>query len=764
MSVISGIDHKSDSAIASLQKEDLTIQSDKLILSGMHCAACVQLIEFRVRQLPGINLFKINTATHKAEVVWQIEKNNLKNIISAISNLGYGALPATQSPDEFEKKENKLALWRLFIAGFAMMQIMMYAFPAYLVPVPQVDGDLTPDLDKLLKIASMLITVPVVGFSALPFFKAAWRDLRNRHIGMDVPVSLGILLTFFASVWATFRGGVVYYDSAIMFVFLLLSARLIESKVQKKTTTALRVLTQLVPVSAQKLINYPQSREVVALDASALHINDLVLVAPGDHIPADGIVLEGHSECDEALMTGESRPVLKTAGDNVIAGAINTNGTLIIKALKVGMETHLSSLIGMMESAATEKPPIVLMADKHASRFLSIILLVALLTGIVWTFVSPDRALWIAISVIVVTCPCALSLATPGVMSAAIGLLAKNGVLIKSGKAIQTMAEATHFVFDKTGTLTVGKLRVAQQLLERDVPHAESMAFLLASGSGHPAAKAIADALAAQNENTSEMQVMDMHEVAGGGVEALIDHRSYRLGSIDFALGLASTSGVKDPRFFEIPTAMREATVSVLADEHGVIMVFALADTLRVDAIETVKKLQARHKKVLLLSGDRDEVVRVVARECGIAEASANLSPADKFNIVQTLQAQGAIVAMVGDGMNDGPALSLANVAIAMGQGAPISQTRSDVLLMSNRLSDLDFGFVVANKAFRLIRENLIWAIAYNLFAIPAAVIGWLEPWHAALGMSLSSLIVVLNALRLYLLPQPEYAVTESLN
>ena len=764
MSVISGIDHKSDSAIASLQKEDLSIQSDKLILSGMHCAACVQLIEFRVRQLPGINLFKINTATHKAEVVWQIEKNNLKNIISAISNLGYGALPATQSPDEFEKKENKLALWRLFIAGFAMMQIMMYAFPAYLVPVPQVDGDLTPDLDKLLKIASMLITVPVVGFSALPFFKAAWRDLRNRHIGMDVPVSLGILLTFFASVWATFRGGVVYYDSAIMFVFLLLSARLIESKVQKKTTTALRVLTQLVPVSAQKLINYPQSREVVALDASALHINDLVLVPPGDHIPADGIVLEGHSECDEALMTGESRPVLKTVGDNVIAGAINTNGTLIIKALKVGMETHLSSLIGMMESAATEKPPIDLMADKHASRFLSIILLVALLTGIVWTFVSPDRALWIAISVIVVTCPCALSLATPGVMSAAIGLLAKNGVLIKSGKAIQTMAEATHFVFDKTGTLTVGKLRVAQQLLERDVPHAESMAFLLASGSGHPAAKAIADALAAQNENTSEMQVMNMHEVAGGGVEALIDHRSYRLGSIDFALGLASTSGVKDPRFFEIPTAMREATVSVLADEHGVIMVFALADTLRVDAIETVKKLQARHKKVLLLSGDRDEVVRVVARECGIAEASANLSPADKFNIVQTLQAQGAIVAMVGDGMNDGPALSLANVAIAMGQGAPISQTRSDVLLMSNRLSDLDFGFVVANKAFRLIRENLIWAIAYNLFAIPAAVIGWLEPWHAALGMSLSSLIVVLNALRLYLLPQPEYAVTESLN
>jgi len=321
------------------------------------------------------------------------------------------------------------------------------------------------------------------------------------------------------------------------------------------------------------------------------------------------------------------------------------------------------------------------------------------------------------------------------------------------------MAEATHFVFDKTGTLTVGKLRVAQQLLQRDVPHAESIAFLLASGSGHPAARAIADALAAQNEHTSEMQVTNMHEVAGGGVEALIDNRSYRLGSIDFALGLALTSGLKNSQFFEIPTAMREATVSVLADEDGVLMVFALADTLRDDAIETVEKLQARHKKILLLSGDRDEVVQAVARACGIDDARANLSPADKFNIVQALQVEGAIVAMVGDGMNDGPALSLANVAIAMGQGAPISQTRSDVLLMSNRLSDLDFGFVVANKAFRLIRENLIWAIAYNLFAIPAAVVGWLEPWHAALGMSLSSLIVVLNALRLYLLRQPEYPV-----
>jgi len=756
MTQLSGVNNKRKFPMATSQTEDQLVQSERLTLSGMHCAACVQLIEFRLRQLPGIELFRINTATHKADVIWKAGENNLKNIIAAIIHLGYGALPSSQSPDEFEKKENKLALWRLFIAGFAMMQIMMYAFPAYLVPVPQVDGDLTPDLDKLLKIASMLITVPVIGFSALPFFRAAWRDMRNRHIGMDVPVSLGILLTFFASVWATFAGGVVYYDSVIMFVFLLLAARLIESKVQKKTSVALRVLTQLVPVSAQKLKNYPASRDVESLDATLLQIGDFVLVAPGEHIPADGVVLEGRSECDESLMTGESVPVLKQVGDQVIAGAVNASGTLIVKTEKVGMETHLSSLISMMEVAATEKPPIVLLADKHASRFLSLILVVAVVTGIVWFYIAPARALWIAISVIVVTCPCALSLATPGVMSAAIGLLAKNGVLIKNGKAIQSMAQATHFVFDKTGTLTVGKLSLIEQKASRHVLAAETIAFLLASGSTHPASKAIADALAMQYQSSLIMGVDAMHEVAGGGIEARIDGNLYRLGSVSFAAELSQQTII-------VPAEMASQTVSVLADNAGVILLFGLSDALRDDAVATVSKLQLQHKHVMLLSGDREEVVHKVARECGIVDARAGLSPADKFDVVQSLQKQGAIVVVVGDGMNDGPALSLANVAVAMGQGAPISQTRSDVLLMSNRLSDLDFGFTVANKAFRLIRENLIWAIAYNMFAIPAATLGWLEPWHAALGMSLSSVIVVLNALRLYLLPQPSYVVTDQL-
>ena len=737
--------------------ESKQLQHDKLSLSGMRCAACMQLIEFRVRQLPGVTAFKINAASHRAELAWQADKNNLKNIINSIVQLGYGALPVSYDTDEAEKKENKLAIWRLFVAGFAMMQIMMYAFPAYLVPVPQVDGDLTPDLDKLLKIASMLIAVPVIGFSSMPFFKSAWRDLRNRHIGMDVPVSLGILLTFFASVWTTFEGGAVYYDSAIMFVFLLLGARLIESLVQKKTTAALRVLTQLTEVAAQRMTNYPDSRQTQTVNASDLQVDDYLLVAPGEQIPADGVVLEGRSECDEALMTGESHPVVKAVGDQLIAGAINLTGTLTMQASKVGSDTQLSTLISLMENAATEKPPIVLLADKHASRFLTIILIIAAFTAIGWFYIDSSRALWIAVSVIVVTCPCALSLATPGVMSAAIGLLAKNGVLIRNGKAIQAMAEATHFVFDKTGTLTVGKLRVSDTMVLREHVQAEAIAFAMASGSTHPAAKAIADSLAAQHAQSSAMNSAMLQEIAGGGVEAEIGGRLYRLGNADFVSEITHTD-------FVAPAACVNKTLSMLADKEGVILLFAMADVLRDDAVEAIQKLKAAGKKVVLLSGDRDDVVMAVAQQCGITEAHSGLSPRDKFNVVQKLQADGARVVMVGDGMNDGPVLAIADVAVAMGQGAPISQTRSDLLLMSNRLNDLTFGFVVANKAFRLIRENLAWAVLYNLIAIPAAIIGWLEPWHAALGMSLSSLLVVLNALRFYLLPQPEFVMTETLN
>ncbi len=727
---------------------------DKLALSGMHCAACIQLIEFRVRQIPGILAFAINPATHRADVQWDAAQTGLSQIIQAIVQLGYGALPANQSPDEFERQQNKLAIWRIFVAGFAMMQVMMYAFPAYLVPVPTADGDLTPDLDKLLKIASMVLAIPVVGFSALPFFQSAWRDIKNRHIGMDVPVSLGILLTFFASVWATYQGGAVYFDSAIMFVFLLLGARWIEQKVQKRTGAALKILTQLQTLIARVLPGFPQQKDVLEKDASQLLEGEIVLVVPGAQIPADGIVVEGCSECDESLMTGESLAIPKAVGDTVIAGAVNMSGKLVVRATQVGQQTRLASLIGMMERAAAEKPAIVLLADKHASRFLLIIMLIAIVAGIAWASIDPSRALWIAISVIVVTCPCALSLATPGVMAAAIGLMAQHGLLVKSGKAIQGLAEATHFVFDKTGTLTAGRMQVAECRDLTSSVLARQLAFRLASESAHPVSKAIANYLSGWQEQGVDLQLQNVREVAGAGIEAELNGVIFRLGQPVYA-----TQALPAP--FVLPPELTGKSVTVLADQEQVHLILLLDDVMRDDAPRLIQSLQKSGKQVMLLSGDAEEAVQNLAALCGIKDARARMSPLDKHNVVKALQTNGARVVMVGDGMNDGPVLSIADVSIAMGQGAAISQTRSDLLLMSNRLNDLMFGLSVSEKAFRLIRENLMWAIVYNLIAIPAAVVGWLEPWHAALGMSLSSLLVVLNALRLYLLPRPAFPLTD---
>ncbi|HUX91474.1 MAG TPA: cation-translocating P-type ATPase [Gallionellaceae bacterium] len=721
----------------------------KLSISGMHCAACNQIIEFRLKKLSGVRKCTINVTTHTADISWTPKEISLPEIIESISSLGYGALPLG-SAGELINREHKMSVWRLFVAGFAMMQVMMYALPAYLEPIPQIDGDLTPDIDRLLKIASLAITLPVVIFSSWPFFQAAIRDIRNRNVGMDIPVSVGIIVTFIASVWATFAGGAVYYDSLIMFVFLLLAARLIQSRVHNKSTSALRVLTQLLPLQAERLPDYPANMRAEQINASQLLVGDTVFVQPGSQIPVDGIVISGTSECDESLMTGESRAVSKSAGASLIGGSQNLNRPLIMRAVRVGDDTQLSSLVRMMESAASEKPPLVQLADRYASLFLTVILLLAIASGIVWWQIDAARAVWIAVTVMVITCPCALSLATPGVMSAAIGQMAKQGVLIARGRAIETLARATHFVFDKTGTLTQGRLKLVQMLVIRNdtlfnVQSVRALAADITAGSNHPVARALFTAFSAQSLSIGQIitHYDDVNEIPGLGIEVRHQGLHYRLGSIAFVRELHGAD-------FEIPVHLAGKTLSVLGDKHGYIALFALEDTLRNDAKYLIDFLQQQGKTVLLLSGDRSDVVSKAAAELGISTALGNLSPEAKHDTVKHLQQQGAIVAMVGDGMNDGPVLSLADVSIAMGQGAPISQARSDMVLISNDLRDLVYAVQTTSKSLSLIRQNLAWALLYNVIAIPAAMAGILAPWHAAIGMSLSSIIVVVNSLRIY--------------
>jgi len=711
-------------------------QSEKISLNGMRCAACAQLIEFRLKQLKGVSKVSMNYAGHRVDVSWQPDTITLHKIIDAVQDLGYGALP--EGDQQLLVKKQKAEIWRLFVAAFAMMQVMMYAFPSYLQPHPEAGGDLTPDIDHLLKLACFALAIPVLLFSSMPFFRSAWRDIKNRHIGMDVPVSTGILATFFMSTWATFNGGHVYFDSMIMFVCLLLAGRMVEQRVHEKSTAALRSLTQLTPSFAQLLPDYPASRTAVQIEAQQLQVGDCVLIAPGAQIPADGVVVEGSSECDESWMSGESRPQAKQVGSTLIGGAINISSALTMRAQQVADATRFAHLIRMMESASNEKPPLVALADRHASQFLTIIMLLSVLTGVVWAQIEPDRAIWIAITVLVVTCPCALSLATPGVMSAVIGLLAKRGVLVAKGSAIEGLARAGHIVFDKTGTLTEGKLNVCARRIWREQDLAPCAA--MAAQSLHPVSKALASAL-----GDSEIHCSDLREVAGQGLQASHADKIYRLGRLSFVQELCPAA----IHLETLPAEFADASVCAFGDINGVIALFALNDVLRADALQMTQQLKAMGKQLHILSGDSQSVVQHIATQLQLDDARGNMSPQEKYQAIAAMQKNGAKVAMIGDGMNDGPGLSIADVSIAMGQGAPITQARSDVLLLSNRLPDLAFAIQMCQRSLRLIKENLAWAVGYNLLAIPAAMTGTIQPWHAAIGMSLSSLIVVCNSLRL---------------
>ena len=714
-----------------------TTVSEKISLNGMRCAACAQLIEFRLKQLNGIASVRMNYTSQRVDVSWQPEAINLHAIIDAVHDLGYGAVPHGQADRQTQR--NKADIWRLFVAAFAMMQVMMYAFPSYLQPHPEVGGDLTPEIDHLLKLACFALAIPVLLFSSAPFFRSAWRDIRNRHIGMDVPVSTGILATFFMSTWATFNGGHVYFDSMIMFVSLLLAARMVEARIHQKSTAALHSLTQLNPTVAQRLPGYPDSRTSVTVEAQQLQIGDYVLIPPGAQIPADGVVVEGCSECDESWMSGESRPQAKQINSSLIGGAMNISSPLIMRAEQVAESTRYANLIRMMETASNEKPPLVALADKHASQFLTIIMLLAVVTGFVWWQIDPARAVWIAITVLVVTCPCALSLATPGVMSAVIGLLAKHGVLIARGSAIEGLARAQHIVFDKTGTLTEGKLKVCASQVWRDDDLAPFA--VLARQSLHPVSKALASHLL-----PGDLLCDHVTEVAGQGMQATCGGRTIRLGRLDYVQTLSDQTAI---HLEQLPTAFSDASLCACGDEAGLIAVFALSDVLRPDALLMAQQLRAMGKQLHILSGDSKRVVEQIAAQLQLDHAVGNLSPHEKYLAIQAMQKNGAKVAMIGDGMNDGPGLSIADVSIAMGQGAPITQARSDVLLLSNRLPDLAYAIQMCRTSLTLIKQNLAWAVGYNLLAIPAAMSGVIEPWHAAIGMSASSLIVVANSLRL---------------
>ncbi len=726
---------------ADLQKSFVRIEGEHLreaalMLEGIVCAACVWLSERHVNALPGVLEFRVNYSTHRAQVRWDEQHIKLSAILAAIAAIGYIAHPFDPNRQEaVQKRERTVALRRLAVAGIGSMQVMMLAVGLYA-------GDyygMESGIQDFMRWMCLILTAPVMGYSAQPFFIAAWRDVRNRQLGMDVPVALAMSAAFAASIWYTIKGGgEVYYDSVTMFVFFLLTGRFLEMAARHRAGQISEALVRMLPATATRL---DDSGGETIVPIAELVPGDRVLLRPGATVPADGRVLEGVSSVDESLLTGESLPLPKQAGETLIGGSVNVESPLVMQIEKVGGDTVLSAIVRLLDRAQGEKPRLALLADRIAGQFVTALLVVAAVVFTVWWTLSDfDTAFRITLAVLVVSCPCALSLATPTAIVAATGALTRLGVLTTRGHALETLARATHVIFDKTGTLTYGRPQVVavEPVADLDPPRSLALAAALERGSEHPVGRALAEAAGSVISAATQLR-----NIPGSGVEGWIDGRCYRIGRPEFVAGLSNATA-------EQRTDGDAASIWVaLGDETGLLAWFRLTDALRPGAAAMVAALQARGLRVALLSGDRPEAVAYVAREVGIAEAAGGMTPQDKLERLRGLQRQGAIVAMVGDGVNDAPVLAAAQVSLAMGSGTQLAHATADMILLTERLDHLAVGLDKARQTLLIMRENFAWAIGYNLLAVPLAAGGWLTPWMSALGMSFSSLLVVVNALRL---------------
>jgi Cu2+-exporting ATPase len=713
------------------------VREASLILTGITCAACAWLNERALRQLSGVVDAQVNFSTHRATVSWDPEIAELSDILAAVKRIGYEAHPYDPERQEaLLDAERKRQLRRLGVAGALGMQVMMVAVALYA-------GDwygMQAHFRVLFQWLSLALTLPVLGYSAYPFFNGALRDLRNRRLGMDVPVSLGLGIAFVGSVHTTVtHQGAVYYDSVVMFVFFLLLARYLELMARRRGAQLSEALVHPAPAMATR-IDAHGAVEVVPV--AELRVGDRVLVRPGAQIPADGRVTEGHASVDEALLTGESRPVVKRAGDPVTGGSMNLDSPLKILVEQIGPDTILARILDLVERARGERPRLARLADQAAGYFVACVLVLASATAIYWWHTAPERWLAITIAMLVVSCPCALSLATPAAITAATSALTRRALIITGNNALETLARATCFVFDKTGTLTRGRPQVLEisTASELSSDACARIAASLEQTSEHPIGKALIE------YHDADEAATEVVNTPGSGLQGKIAGVRYTIGKPSFVALQTGLSPIEHRFEHE---GQENGSVVWLADEDRVLCAFFLSDDLRPQAREMVDAIRSLGASVTLYSGDRPQTTEHIAERLGIRDAIGGLSPEDKLARVRQLQAGGDVVAMIGDGINDTPVLSGADVSIAMGDGAEIARANADMLLIGGDLSSVAEAVRIARKTLTIIRQNLLWAVSYNLLAIPAAAAGWVAPWMAAIGMSVSSLLVVANSLRL---------------
>ena len=722
-----------------------SIKEGVLMLSGITCAACVWLIEQQLLRLPGVQRVDLNYSTHRVRIMWDDNRVALSDILLRIQSTGYTASPYdARKVEERLQKERKQSIIRLAVAALCMMQTMMFAIPTYFY-----GNEIDPEYLKILHWGGFIMALPVILYCAVPFYKGALRDLRTRRPSMDTPITIAVIMETLAGLYSLSinAGQGLYFESISMLMFFLLGGRFLEQIARRKAGDAAERLVKLIPAFCHRVPAYPQNEQTEEAVVARLQPGDVVLVKPGEVIPVDGTVLKGSSEINEAMLTGESLPVVKQNGDKVVAGTINAASPLLVRTDSLGSDTRLSHIVKMLDRALAQKPRAAELAEKYASKFIGGELLLALPVFFWWWWYADfHTGLWITVALLVMTCPCALSLATPTSLAASTGALVREGALICGKQSLETLAHVDDVVFDKTGTLTAGELSVNRMVALGRLKNEEALALAqaLEAQSEHPIAKAIlrhADTIA-----PLPMSVMQRVNRVGHGVSAQIEFQGT---TQVWALGKAAFVAEIAGNLPEEILPEHSGSMVFLGNQSGFQTAFLLEDRMKEGVAEMIADLQAQGMTVHLLSGDRKEAVAAVAAELGIQQYRSEAVPEDKLAYVSDLQGQGRKVMMVGDGINDAPVLVQADVSAAVSGGADVARNGADVVLLKDDMRVLPLLISQAKRTARIINQNLSWASAYNLIAVPLAVCGFVTPLVAVLGMSFSSMVVMGNSLRL---------------
>lgn len=713
---------------------DLTQSKDnqtqiELSISGISCAACAWLIEKQLKKNPAIHTVSVNSSTARCIVSWDVKQLKLSDILSSINQLGYQASPFMADQEEaVQQTELRQFLKRLAVSGIMSMQVMMLAFGLYFGEYTGIE----PEFEGYLRWISLLLTTPVVFYSAKPFTLNAWRAVKGRELNMDVPVTLAVFYTFIASAYATLFGiGEVYFESVCMFVFLLQLGKFFEFRARAQARAATGNLLKIMPVSARLL----QGDEVISTSARRLEAGQVILVQAGETIAADGMVLSGESSVDESMLTGEYKAVSKKVGDTVMAGSINHDGVLKVTVHQALAHSRLGQIISLQQQTLNQKPQIVEKTTKLARFFIQRLLVIALGTFLVWYFwLDQDRAFWVTLSVLVATCPCALTLATPTAITCALARLNRKGILIKNQQVLEILPQLNSIFLDKTGSLTQGRFSVQNTRLHSNLYDEDTLLALIArieTYSEHPIAKAFAPYLT----TTAKIERVQVH--VGSGLSALWIQEDGSTAEIK--VGSAAFCNVQD-----------QITDSVCCTvNHQLVLSVELSDALRPEVPALVQALKQRGLALSMLTGDSSAQVEEVQQQLQLDQVFMGCSPEQKVEQISLAVARGDKVLMLGDGINDSPCFHAAHVSVALDSGTDLSKNQADVVLLHNDLNLVQELIEGAVLAQRIVKQNLWWAVGYNLVIIPLAVAGFVSPYVAVIGMSFSSILVVSNSLRL---------------